>query len=92
MPQFKQHKQITFLEVTKNFFNYEIVMCSLKIFAPIAVLSLAVLVPINWSGGRLDPKRDKNLEFSEIDKLSISNVPPGSKWYGSLLYFFLIYL
>ncbi|PPR89081.1 hypothetical protein GOBAR_AA31597 [Gossypium barbadense] len=49
----------------------------LKIFVPLAVLSFMVLVPVNWIGDTLE--RAKDLNFSNIDKLSISNVPDGSK-------------
>ncbi|KAK6164687.1 hypothetical protein DH2020_001551 [Rehmannia glutinosa] len=48
----------------------------LKIFVPIALLAFTVLVPVNWTGGTLASVKD--LTFSDIDKLSISNVPPGS--------------
>ncbi|KAL8170556.1 hypothetical protein V2J09_022360 [Rumex salicifolius] len=49
----------------------------LKIFGPMTVLAILILVPVNISGGTLFfLKRD--LVTSEIDKLSISNVPPKS--------------
>lgn len=54
----------------------EIFKCRLKIFVPIALLAFAVLVPVNWTGNSLD--KIKDLTYSNIDKLSISNVPPGS--------------
>lgn len=50
---------------------------SLKIFVPLAVLAFAVLVPVNWTGNTLEKTED--LTFSDIDKLSISNVHSGSK-------------
>lgn len=50
---------------------------SLKIFLPIATLALLVLVPVNVSGGTLLNLK-KDVVFSDIDKLSISNVNPGS--------------
>ncbi|KAK4408046.1 CSC1-like protein [Sesamum angolense] len=53
-----------------------IYLLGLKIFVPIAILAFAVLVPVNWTGNTLDINRD--LTFSNIDKLSISNVPSGS--------------
>ncbi|GAB2257973.1 hypothetical protein Droror1_Dr00014133 [Drosera rotundifolia] len=53
-----------------------IYLLGLKIFVPIAVLAFLVLVPVNYSGKMLDHVLD--LTFSDIDKLSISNVPPGS--------------
>ncbi|EPS74192.1 hypothetical protein M569_00556, partial [Genlisea aurea] len=53
-----------------------IYLLGLKIFVPIAVLAFSVLVPVNWTGGTLVNVKD--LTFSDIDKLSISNVPSGS--------------
>lgn len=46
---------------------------SLKIFAPIALLSFMVLVPVNWMGKTLQDA--KGLKYSNIDKISISNIP-----------------
>ncbi|XP_022759718.1 CSC1-like protein At4g02900 isoform X1 [Durio zibethinus] len=54
-----------------------IYLLGLKIIVPQAVLAFLVLVPVNWTGETLE--RSKNLTFSDIDKLSISNVPDGSK-------------
>ncbi|KAK4418243.1 CSC1-like protein [Sesamum alatum] len=53
-----------------------IYLLGLKIFVPIALLAFAVLVPVNWTGQTLDDIKD--LTYSDIDKLSISNVPAGS--------------
>ncbi|RVX20822.1 CSC1-like protein [Vitis vinifera] len=53
-----------------------IYLLGLKIFVPLAVLAFAVLVPVNWTGKSL--QNIKDLTFSDIDKLSISNVPTGS--------------
>ncbi|OVA20069.1 protein of unknown function DUF221 [Macleaya cordata] len=53
-----------------------IYLLGLKIFVPLTVLSFAVLVPVNWTDGTLEHSKD--LMFSDIDKLSISNVAPGS--------------
>jgi hypothetical protein len=50
---------------------------SLKIFLPIMTVALLVLIPVNVSGGTLLNLR-KEIVFSDIDKLSISNVNPGS--------------
>lgn len=50
---------------------------SLKIFVPLAILAFVVLVPINWTGKTLE--HATNVSFSDIDKLSISNIPAGSK-------------
>ncbi|CAN1843540.1 CSC1-like protein At3g21620, partial [Linum perenne] len=49
--------------------------CRLKIFAPIAGLAFAVLIPLNWTNNTLEKS---NLEYSDLDKLSISNIPLGS--------------
>ncbi|KAK9282479.1 hypothetical protein L1049_005397 [Liquidambar formosana] len=54
-----------------------IYLLGLKIFVPVAVLAFMVLVPVNWTGESLEHIED--ITFSDIDKLSISNVPPGSK-------------
>ncbi|KAI3440887.1 uncharacterized protein J3R85_002917 [Psidium guajava] len=52
-----------------------IYLIGLKIFGPITILAFSVMVPVNWTNGSL-----KHSEFShsDIDKLSISNVPNGS--------------
>ncbi|MBA0773246.1 hypothetical protein Gotri_008537 [Gossypium trilobum] len=49
----------------------------LKIFVPIALVALLILIPVNVSSGTLFFLR-KELVVSDIDKLSISNVPPKS--------------
>lgn len=49
----------------------------LKIFFPITVVALLVLIPVNVSSGTLFFLR-KELVVSDIDKLSISNVRPES--------------
>nr|DAD33567.1 TPA_asm: hypothetical protein HUJ06_012418 [Nelumbo nucifera] len=54
-----------------------IYLLGLKIFVPLTVLAFAILVPVNWTDGRLE--NIKGLTFSDIDKLSISNVSTGSK-------------
>ncbi|XP_010522696.1 PREDICTED: CSC1-like protein At4g02900 isoform X2 [Tarenaya hassleriana] len=53
-----------------------IYLLGLKMFVPISILAFGVLVPVNWTGGTLENIKD--LTFSNVDKLSISNVPPGS--------------
>ncbi|CAL4956317.1 unnamed protein product [Urochloa decumbens] len=53
-----------------------IYLVGLKIFAPIAILAFAVLVPVNWTN---DTLQFSKFEHSNIDKLSISNIPVGSK-------------
>ncbi|CAN8237972.1 unnamed protein product [Cochlearia groenlandica] len=45
----------------------------LKIFAPISILAWAILVPVNWTNQELEMV--KLLTSSDIDKLSISNIP-----------------
>nr|XP_023886615.1 CSC1-like protein At4g02900 [Quercus suber] len=56
-----------------------IYLLGLKILFPITILTLVVLVPVNWTGKTLELAKFKNLTFSNIDKLSISNIPTGSK-------------
>ncbi|KAJ8764645.1 hypothetical protein K2173_006727 [Erythroxylum novogranatense] len=47
----------------------------LKIFVPISFLAFAVLVPVNWTNNTLERS---NLTYSDLDKLSISNIPLAS--------------
>ncbi|CAO2838064.1 unnamed protein product [Amaranthus hypochondriacus] len=54
-----------------------IYLLGLKIFIPMMVLALLVVVPVNVSGGTLFFLQ-KQLVLSNIDKLSISNLPPKS--------------
>ncbi|CAJ1931004.1 unnamed protein product [Sphenostylis stenocarpa] len=49
----------------------------LKIFVPITVVALLILIPVNVSSGTLFFLK-RELVVSDIDKLSISNVPPKS--------------
>ncbi|RDX87667.1 CSC1-like protein, partial [Mucuna pruriens] len=49
-----------------------------KIFAPITILAFMVLVPVNLTGKTLEAPAAKGLTFSNIDKISISNIPFGS--------------
>ncbi|XP_062180675.1 CSC1-like protein At3g21620 [Phragmites australis] len=53
-----------------------IYLTGLKIFVPITFLAFLVLVPVNWTNDTLESMR---VVFSDIDKLSISNIPNGSK-------------
>ncbi|RLN24505.1 hypothetical protein C2845_PM07G10380 [Panicum miliaceum] len=53
-----------------------IYLVGLKIFAPISILAFSVLVPVNWTNDTLEFSK---LQHSNIDKLSISNIPVGSK-------------
>ncbi|KAK8948713.1 hypothetical protein KSP39_PZI005552 [Platanthera zijinensis] len=57
-----------------------IYLLGLKVFIPITCLAFAVLVPVNWTNNtlELDASKSSKLVFSEIDKLSISNIPKGS--------------
>ncbi|KAG1354173.1 calcium permeable stress-gated cation channel 1 [Cocos nucifera] len=55
-----------------------IYILGLKIFLPMTILALAFLIPVNVSGGTLFNLR-KEIVSSDIDKLSISNVSPGSQ-------------
>ncbi|WVY89584.1 hypothetical protein V8G54_035098 [Vigna mungo] len=52
-----------------------IYLLGLKIFVPIAFLAFSVMVPVNWTNSTLERS---NLTYSQIDKLSISNIPTGS--------------
>lgn len=45
---------------------------------PITVLALLILIPVNVSGGTL-LNLNKKIMYSDIDKLSISNVNAGSQ-------------
>ncbi|KAE8075641.1 hypothetical protein FH972_014337 [Carpinus fangiana] len=54
-----------------------IYLVGLKIFVPIAFLAFAVMVPVNWTNGTLELEHS-TLVYSDIDKLSISNIPKGS--------------
>ncbi|KAL3627421.1 Calcium permeable stress-gated cation channel 1 [Castilleja foliolosa] len=57
-----------------------IYLLGLKIFVPMTLLAWAVIVPVNWTNNTLEISAVTNkLEFSAIDKLSISNIPRGSK-------------
>ncbi|GAU42467.1 hypothetical protein TSUD_235360 [Trifolium subterraneum] len=49
----------------------------LKMFIPMSIVALLILIPVNVSSGTLFFLR-KELVVSDIDKLSISNVPPKS--------------
>ncbi|KAG8642261.1 CSC1-like protein At3g21620 isoform X1 [Manihot esculenta] len=52
-----------------------IYLIGLKIFVPIAFLAFTILVPVNWTNSTL---KHSNLTYSDLDKLSISNIPMGS--------------
>ncbi|KAL7244254.1 hypothetical protein ACSBR1_016481 [Camellia fascicularis] len=52
-----------------------IYLLGLKIFVPITLLAWAILVPVNWTNSTLELAK---VTYSNIDKLSISNIPIGS--------------
>ncbi|XWS18171.1 hypothetical protein CRYUN_Cryun32bG0019600 [Craigia yunnanensis] len=54
-----------------------IYLIGLKIFLPIAFLAWAVLVPVNCTNKTLELQL-KNVTSSDIDNLSVSNIPLGS--------------
>ncbi|OAY25883.1 calcium permeable stress-gated cation channel 1 isoform X1 [Manihot esculenta] len=57
-----------------------IYLIGLKIFVPITFLAWAILVPVNWTNDTLElAKLSSNVTSSDIDKLSISNIPLGSE-------------
>jgi len=62
------------------FYQLGLLKCRLKIFVPIAFLAFSVMVPVNWTNSTLERS---NLTYSEIDKLSISNIPTGSNRYAN---------
>ncbi|KAL2495431.1 Calcium permeable stress-gated cation channel 1 [Forsythia ovata] len=56
-----------------------IYLLGLKIFVPVTLLAWAILVPVNWTNNTLEKSKVTNkLQYSDIDKLSISNIPFGS--------------
>ncbi|EPS61005.1 hypothetical protein M569_13796, partial [Genlisea aurea] len=61
----------------------------LKIFGPIGIVALLILIPVNLSDGTLFAL-SRDLVVSDIDKLSISNVRPRS--YKFFVHIFLEYL
>ncbi|KAL4363926.1 hypothetical protein GQ457_04G024490 [Hibiscus cannabinus] len=52
-----------------------IYLLGLKIFVPIAILAFTVMIPVNWTNNTLE---HSGLTYSDVDKLSISNIPIGS--------------
>ncbi|XP_051126067.1 calcium permeable stress-gated cation channel 1-like [Andrographis paniculata] len=56
-----------------------IYLLGLKIFVPVTFLAWAILVPVNWTNNTLAVSHvTHKVQYSDIDKLSISNVPTGS--------------
>ncbi|KAJ0250230.1 Protein OSCA1 [Hirschfeldia incana] len=61
-----------------------IYLLGLKIFAPIAILAWAVLVPVHWTNHTLElAKQLNNVTASDVDKLSVSNIPEYSKRFAT---------
>ncbi|KAJ6934976.1 calcium permeable stress-gated cation channel 1-like isoform X1 [Populus alba x Populus x berolinensis] len=57
-----------------------IYLMGLKIFVPITFLALAILVPVNYTNNALEAvKMVADVTASDIDKLSISNIPLKSR-------------
>ncbi|XP_042482885.1 CSC1-like protein At1g32090 [Macadamia integrifolia] len=70
-----------------------IYLLGLKIFIPMTILAILVLIPVNVSDGTLFFLR-KELVVSDIDKLSISNVRPKSEKFWahiSMAYLFTLW-
>lgn len=61
-----------------------LLICRLKIFIPITLLAFTVLVPVHWTNSTL---RKSRFTYSDVDKLSISNVPLGSQRLDTFLFF-----
>ncbi|KAF3572060.1 hypothetical protein F2Q69_00059929 [Brassica cretica] len=55
-----------------------IYLLGLKIFFPIACVAFTTMVPVNWTNKGLDGLKHSNISYSDIDKLSLSNIPNGS--------------
>ncbi|XP_039122565.1 CSC1-like protein At1g32090 [Dioscorea cayenensis subsp. rotundata] len=55
-----------------------IYILGMKIFVPVTIAALLFLIPVNVSGGTLLSLK-KEVVFTDIDKLSISNVSAGSQ-------------
>lgn len=61
-----------------------IYLLGLKIFVPITLLAWAVLVPVNVTNNTLQlEERLSNVTSSDIDRLSISNIPEKSQRYDT---------
>ncbi|KAI9198694.1 hypothetical protein LWI28_020695 [Acer negundo] len=60
-----------------------IYLIGLKIFIPITVLAWVVLVPVNYTNDTLQLERRSNVTSSDIDMLSISNIPEKSQRFWS---------
>jgi len=81
--------------LTSNLYTHRLVSsffffplkCRLKIFVPIAFLAFTISVPVNWTNNTLE---HSTLTYSDLDKLSISNIPTGSCRYTRLITFVLL--
>ncbi|KAG2276053.1 hypothetical protein Bca52824_058608 [Brassica carinata] len=47
-------------------------------FFPIACVAFTTMVHVNWKNKGLDGLKHSNISYSDIDKLSLSNIPNGS--------------
>ncbi|KAL5840375.1 hypothetical protein ACOSQ4_012983 [Xanthoceras sorbifolium] len=56
-----------------------IYLIGLKIFVPITFFAWAVLVPVNYTNDTLELQKLLNVTSSDIDRLSISNIPDKSQ-------------
>lgn len=54
-----------------------IYLLGLRIFVPLAFFAFAILVPVNWTGNNLTTNNNE-VAYSDVDRLSISNIQPGS--------------
>ncbi|XP_020571577.1 CSC1-like protein At1g32090 isoform X2 [Phalaenopsis equestris] len=70
-----------------------IYILGLKVFVPLTIAALLVIIPVNVSSETLHDLK-KDVLFSDIDKLSISNVKPGSERFWvhlSMAYIFTLW-
>lgn len=60
-----------------------IILWRMKIFIHIIILAFGVLLPVTYTTRNFEDitTNIKDITFGEIDKFSISNVPPASKRY-----------
>ncbi|CAN7048032.1 unnamed protein product [Brassica rapa subsp. trilocularis] len=47
-------------------------------FFPIARVAFTTMVHVNWKNKGLDGLKHSNISYSDIDKISLSNIPNGS--------------
>ncbi|CAM8890627.1 unnamed protein product [Rhodiola kirilowii] len=65
-----------------------IYLLGLKIFLPLTIIAWSVLVPVNFTNRTLELS---NLTYSDIDKLSISNIPLGSERFWTHIVFAYVF-